>query len=476
MKSSKRARKSTFFIVLILIAALTFTAFFGIETYYGDTRNIIIKGANDIRWGIDIRGGVEAVFTPVIENADTYSDADAKTDMAAAKEIIETRLINNNITDYEVYTDVDNMQVIVRFPWSADESDFDPTTAVKELGETALLTFCEGSSSQDKIILSAKDNDFEKATAGYDEKGNNVVYLTFTSTGQAKFSEATARVSGATDNHISIWLDDEMLEAASVDKRIDSATCYISGSFDAESANALANKINAGNLPFELSIDDSKLQVVSPTLGSEALNVMLLAGSIALILVCMLMILRYRLPGVVTSIALVGQIAGIIAATSGFFPSADSFTLTIPGIAGIILSIGIGVDANVIAAERIRDEFRKGKSLDGAINAGFKNSLGSIVDGNVTVFIISIVLMGAFGTPDSLISKLFKPLLFMFSSSISGSVYSFGYTLLIGVVFNFIFGVLATRLMVKSLARFKKLRNPWLYGAVSEKKNVKEGE
>lgn len=473
MKSSKRARKSTFFIVFILIVAFVFTAFFGIETYYGDKRDIIIKSANDIRWGIDIRGGVEAVFSPVLEEGKKYSDAEAKKDMDAAKEIIETRLVGQNITDYEVFTDVDNMQVIVRFPWTADESDFNPTDAVKELGETALLTFCEGSQNQDKIILSAKDNDFERAEAGYDENGKNVVYLTFSSTGRAKFADATSRALASDDKYISIWLDDQMIEAASVDKRIDSDTCYIQGNFDAESAKALANKINAGNLPFELSIDDSKLQVVSPTLGNEALNVMVLAGAIALVLVCLLMIIRYRLPGVVTSIALVAQIAGIIAATSGYFASANSFTLTIPGIAGIILSIGIGVDANVIAAERIKDEFAKGKSIDGAINAGFKNSLGAIIDGNVTVFIISIVLMGAFGTPDSFIAKIFKPLLFMFGSSISGNVYSFGYTLLIGVVFNFIFGVLATRLMVKSLARYKKLRNPWLYGGSKE---VKEGK
>lgn len=474
MKSSKKARKSTFFIVLILIAAFVFTAFFGIENYYGDKRNVIFKGANDIRWGIDIRGGVEAVFTPVIENNTTYSNEGAKKDMDAAKEIIETRLVNKNITDYEVYTDVDNMQVIVRFPWSADESDFDPTAAVKELGETALLTFCEGSSTQDKIILSAKDNDFKEAKAGYHpETGAPVVYLTFASSGRSKFAEATARAAGSTDPYISIWLDDQLIEAASVKQRIDSESCFIEGDFDYDSATNLANKINAGNLPFELSIDDSKLQVVSPTLGNEALKVMVLAGSIALALICILMIVRYRLPGVVTSISLIGQIAGIIAATSGFFGSANSFTLTIPGIAGIILSIGIGVDANVIAAERIRDEFRRGKSLDGAVNSGFKNSLSSIIDGNVTVFIVSIVLMGAFGTPDSLITKLFKPLLFMFSSSISGNIYAFGYTLLIGVVFNFIFGVLATRVMVKSLTRYKKLRNPWLYGG---EKEVKEGK
>ena len=133
---SKRTGKLAFFVVFILIIALTFSAFFGIESYYGDTRNVYVKGASDIRWGIDIRGGVEAVFSPDIEDVKITDE-----DMDAAKAIIETRLVNNNITDYEVYTDNDNHQIIVRFPWAADESDFDATAAVQELGETALLTF-----------------------------------------------------------------------------------------------------------------------------------------------------------------------------------------------------------------------------------------------------------------------------------------------------------------------------------------------
>ena len=477
MKTSKKAHKSTFFIVFLLIAVITYLAFFGIESYYGDKREVIIKGANDIRWGTDIRGGVEAVYTPVIQDKASYTDKNAKSDMAAAKAIIETRLINKNITDYEVYTDVENMQVIVRFPWTADESNFDPTTAVKELGETALLTFCEGADTQDKLILSAKENDFKKAQAGVDENNNYVVYLTFTSSGQAKFAEATGRIYQKTeDNYISIWLDKDKLEAATVKERIDSATCYISGNFDAESATDLANKINAGNLPFELSIDDSKLQIISPTLGSESLKIMLIAGSLSMIVVCLLMILRYRLPGVIACIALIGQVTGIIACTSGFFPGINSFTMTIPGIAGIILSIGMGVDANVIASERIRDEFARGKTIDGAIDAGFQNSLSSITDGNVTVIIVSLVLMGAFGTPGSFLTKIFTPLLFMFSSSISGTIYSFGYSLLIGVIFNFIMGVTATRLMLKSVSCYKFLRKPWLYGAKREANTKKEGK
>ena len=114
---SKRTGKPVFFVVLVLILALTYTAFFGIDNYYGDLRKVYTKGAEDIRWGIDIRGGVEAVFSPDKEGVDITDE-----DMDAAKAIIETRLVNKNITDYEVYTDTDNHQIIVRFPWAADES------------------------------------------------------------------------------------------------------------------------------------------------------------------------------------------------------------------------------------------------------------------------------------------------------------------------------------------------------------------
>ena len=456
---SKRTGKPVFFVVLVLILALTYTAFFGVENYYGDTRKVYVKGANDIRWGIDIRGGVEAVFSPDKAEVDITDE-----DMDAAKAIIETRLVNKNITDYEVYTDSDNHQIIVRFPWAADESNFDAAAAVQELGETALLTFCRNEDKEDVILSGAQDID--RAQAGVDEDGNYVVYLYFTDSGKSKFATATAELVGS---KISIWMDDQEISAPTVNEAITDGTAYINGMEDADAAKALADKINAGSLPFALTVDDSKLQIISPSLGSDALKVMLIAGSIAFGIVCLLMILRYRLNGVVTSIALLGQLAGTIACISGFFPNTDSFTLTIPGIAGIILSIGVGVDCNVIASERIRDEFKKGKTIDGSIDSGFKNALSAIVDGNVTIVIVSIVLMGAFGTPDSLIAKIFSPIMSLLGSSITGSIYSFGYTLLVGVVFNFIMGILASKLMLKSVSQLKFLRKPWLYGG---KKNA----
>lgn len=451
---SKTSRKSTFFVILALILVLAYLAFFGVENYHGDIRQIYVKGAKDIRWGIDISGGVEAVFSPDIKNVDITED-----DMQAAKTIIETRLVNNSITDYEVYADNHNHQIIVRFPWKADESEFDAQAAIQELGETAMLTFC-GNQDNTNIILKGSE-DIKRAQAGLDENNNYIVALELTDVGTSKFAAATQNYLNQT---ISIWMDDDMISAPTVNSVINNGMATITGLADAEEATDLANKINAGSLPFALSVDESKLQIISPSLGSDALNVMLIAGAIAFGIVCIIMIARYRINGVVATIALLGQLAGTIACISGFFSGISSFTLTVPGIAGIILSIGVGVDCNVIAAERIRDEFKRGKTIDNAIESGYKNSLNAIIDGNVTIVIVSIVLMGAFGSPDSFLGTLFSPLMSLFGTSITGSIYSFGYTLLIGVIFNLIMGVLASKYMLRSVSQFKFMRKPTLYG------------
>lgn len=453
---SKTSRKSTFFVILTLILALTYLAFFGIENYYGDIRQVYVKGANDIRWGIDISGGVEAVFSPDIQDVEITSE-----DMDAAKAVIETRLVNNNITDYEVYADNHNHQIIVRFPWKAGESDFDAQSAIQELGETAMLTFCGGTDNTNIILQGSADIKSAYAGVHPEDTTKPIVALELTDAGTAKFAAATTQYE---DQVISIWMDDTMLSAPTVNDPITNGQAYIDGMASTDEAIDLANKINAGALPFALTVDESKLQIISPSLGSDALNVMIIAGAVAFGIVCIIMIARYRVNGVVAAIALLGQLAGSIACISGFFPGASSFTLTIPGIAGIILSIGVGVDCNVIAAERIRDEFKRGKTIDNAISSGYKNSLSAIIDGNVTIVIVSVVLMGAFGSPDSFWGTIFSPLMSLFGSSITGSIYSFGYTLLIGVIFNLVMGVLASKAMIKSISQFKFMRNPALYG------------
>lgn len=459
----KKSRRSTFFIVAILIVAFTYLSFAGLYTYYGDNKIVYVKGVNDIRWGIDIQGGVEAVFTP-----DMDTDKITNDDMKKAEEIIKRRLTGQKITDSEINRDDANKQIIVRFPWQNDEEDFDPAKAVEELGQMAVLTFNEGdSSSKGKQVLEGS-KDIESASLTV-ENGESKVALQLTAHGKAAFETATRENLNKT---ISIWLDDECLSAPTVNSVITDGRAVIEGSFTAEEAENLANTINAGSLPFGLSVDNSKLSIIAPTLGQSALQVMLLAGIIAYAIIVIMMIALYRVPGIVAAFAITCQIAGIFACISGFFPFFDSFTLTIPGLAGVILSIGMGVDANVINAERVKDELNSGRTIDGSIKTGFKRGFGAIIDGNVTVVIVSVILMGAFGPPDSIWAKIVNSVMFMFGSSITGSIYSFGYTLLIGAIFNLLIGVALSKVMVKSLSSFKCLRKPWFFGGKKNAKNV----
>ena len=469
-RKNKLISRPWFFIVAVLIIMFTVSSFIGLDNYHGDIRTLFVKGAGDIRWGIDISGGVEAIYAPN-KDVDDITDSD----MDSAKQILETRLLYKNITDYEVFTDYDNKQVIVRFPWQSDDESYDPTAAISELGETAMLTFYKGSDNSGDVVLQGAADIAGASYGGYinseDGKTNShAVSLELTSAGAAKFAAATKEQVGKS---ISIYMDDMLISAPTVNEAITDGKAIISGMATVEEAVELAEKINAGSLPFELTVDDSKLQVISPTLGKEALDVMLIAGIIAFVAICVLMIVLYRLPGVIASIALAGQVGGMIACVTGFFPGTDSFTLTLPGIAGIILSIGFGVDANVITAERIKEEFRKGKTIDGAIARGYSDAFSSIFDGNVTSVIVALVLLAAFGTPDSILGKVFSFLFPFLSSSVTGNIYSFGYTLITGVIFNFIMGVFFSRIMTMSVSRLKFLRKPWLYGGVKEGKTAK---
>ena len=454
----KRVGKSVFFVVSLLIVALTLLAFFGVSSQYGDRVDTYIKGADSIRWGIDIRGGVEVTFTPPAE----YDATDDQ--LNAAKAVIEQRLVNNNITDYELYVDYSKDRVILRFPWKEDETDFDPEAAIAELGETAQLSFVKGTASTGEVIITG--DDVEKATAFYNsEDAQYGVSLQLKDSGKEAFGEATTAMAG-TGEYISIWMDETNISTATVQAAITDGNASITGNFTAESAQELANKINSGALPFALETSD--YSVVDPTLGNEAKNVMLMAGVIAFLCISVFICAVYRLPGVVAVISLLGQFTGMLIALTGFFPFVPSFTLTLPGIAGIILSLGMGVDANIITSARIKEELESGKSLDGSISLGYDRAFTAVFDGNLTLMIVAVILMGAFGPSDSFFAKVLSPLFFVFGTSATGEIYSFGYTLLVGAIMNFIFGVTASRLMLKSLSGFKALRKRTLYGGENQ--------
>ena len=454
---NRKGKSWPLFVVAILIVLFSLTAILGVSYTYGDTKNAYVKGASDIRFGIDIRGGVDVTFMP----ADDVEATDAQ--MAAAKTVIEDRLVGLGITDYESYVDNNKNRIIVRFPWKSDEADFNPQTAIDEIGTTAKMVFRKGSSSTGEEILSG--DDAASASAAYNETEGWVVQLKFNSDGSSAFAAATTELA-ANNGTISIWLDDSNISTATVNEAITGGEAIIKGNFDQDSASTLANQINSGSLPFALSAES--YSTISPSLGAKSLDVMVQAGIIAFILVALMMIFRYRLPGTIAVISLMGQVAATLAVVSGYFSVFPGSTLTLPGIAGIILGIGMGVDANVITAERIKEELAKNKTLEGAVNSGFKMGLTPIIDGNVTIVIVAAILMGAFGPTDGFWAKVFNPIFFWFGPSTAGTIYSFGFTLLTSVLLNFVFGVWATRVMIRGAVHFKPLRKAWLFGGKKE--------
>lgn len=419
-----KAKKSIFFIVAAVIFLISYVAFFGVHIPLSDGRSFDIQGAPDMRFGIDIRGGVDAVFEPTDQTI-----VPTAAELEAAKLTIENRLDKLNILDREVTSDTQNGDIIVRFPWKSGETNFDPEKAIAELGQTAKLTFVDpdGNVVLDGSHVSRSVADYDTSTTTYDP----IVSLTFDDTGKKLFADATTRL---VNKEIKIYMDDVEISSPTVEEPILDGKAMINHIGSMEEAQNLANKIAAGSLPFSLTSRNHS--IISPTLGFGALDVMVKAGITAFIAICLFLILYYRLSGFVACIALLLQVTGQLLALS-----IPQITLTLPGIAAVILSIGMGVDANVIVSERIREELRAGRPMQAAISAGFDNSFLAVFDGNITVLIVAVVMM-IFG---------------------SGSLLSFAYSLLTGIILNFLAGVTASRLMIRSLSRFKALRNPRFY-------------
>ncbi len=430
------------FLVLALIAVLTIVAFTGV----GSADKRIIKGAPDVRTGIDIRGGINAIMVPSYPEGTTPKDVTA--DLNTARAILEARLDSKGVYDKNITIDTTNQRIILDIPWAQNETNYDPQAALRELGSTAKLTFqaVDESKLDDKgdplptydgteataANLIMDGTEVAEATSGMDPETNKqAVFLTLTKSGQAKFAEATGRLI---NQRIAIFMDDKNISAPVVNERIDSDSCRISGTFTMEEAKNLADMIRSGALPCKL--ETVSVNAVSATLGKGALDVTLLAGLVAYLFVVLFMILMYRLPGLVAGICVTGMAAAQVLLLANL-----GISLTLPGIAGIILSIGMGVDANIVITERIREELAAGKTFRSAIDAGFHRAFAAVFDSNITTVISGVVLI-LLGT---------------------GAIKGFGMTLTLGVVVSFLSSVTATRLILQGVVGYEFARKKWLY-------------
>lgn len=410
-------------VIGLLITACILVAIFGI----GDD----VKGIAKMRFGIDIRGGVEAVLEP-----ENYEGTVTKEDLERAREIIEMRLDSQNITDREVTLDAKGGYLIVRFPWKSDETEFNPETAIEELGEMARLTF---RNEQGDILLEGKNvlsSKVEQDSAA--RKQGYVVSLSFDKEGSQIFKEATGELIG---QQIGIYMDEEMISCPTVESQISGGQAVIDGMRSYEEAKELSEKINAGALPFSLAT--TSFSTISPTLGYDSLHIMVAAGIAAFVLICIFMVVRYKLLGVISCVTLLFQMVLQLLAVS-----IPQYTLTLPGIAGIILSMGMAVDANIIIYERVAEELKKGNSVLMSILNGYKRGFVSVLDGNITTAIVAVVLM-ILG---------------------SGSMLSFGYTLLAGMIINVLIGVSVSKMIARSLLTISFFENENLYYKKTRKK------
>ncbi len=410
--------------VLAVTALVLYTAIFGIgEDGSGSMA--------DINLGLDLRGGVSITYEAVEENPSEQS-------MEDTKEKLQDR-VENYSTESQVYMEGSN-RITIDIPGATDANEI-----LKELGEPGTLIFCTDANDPEGTMV-MDGNDIKNAQ-GYmnsqatDSRDRYIVQLTLTEDGRQKFATATEELA-ETQGVLYIIYDGEVVSAPRCEQKIDSETCEINGMSSLDEANKLASTIRIGALPVELK--ELRSSVVGAKLGEEAVQTSLLAGVIGLAIIIVFMIAVYRMPGFAASIALILYTGMIIVLLSAFN---QEITLTLPGIAGIILSIGMAVDANVIIFTRIREEIGMGKNVNTAIKAGFSKALSAIIDGNVTTLIAAAVLY--------IIG--------------SGTVRGFAQTLALGIVLSMVTALFVTRTLIKALYAMG-LQSEKLYGKVVHKK------
>lgn len=402
-----------FVISILLIVGVCIVALVGI----GPVDGILDEGG--VRKGLDLVGGSVIVY-----EADLEEEPDPD-ELAFNMEAVQNMMVNRLTTlGYTEATATLNGDRRIRIEIPAID---DPEEASQLLGSTAKLEF---QNHLGETLLEGKD--IKAAYPQYgDATGQGIpqffVALEFQPDAVEKFAAATESVVTGDNvlnktNYIAIVLDGEILSTPFVNERLHTDSCTITGNFDQERAVWLASIITSGQLPFALK--EVQLEAIGPTLGEEALSTSMIAGAIGIFLVMVFMSIFYRMPGLMASIALCGYI-GIV----GIVICVSKVNLSLPGIAGIILSVGMAVDANVIIFERIKEELRVGKSTVAGVHAGFKNAFSSIIDSNVTTLIAVIVLM-VFGT---------------------GSIVGFAQTLLIGILVSMFTALVVTRFFLGCL-------------------------
>lgn len=392
-----------FVIVLIAAIALSFTPL-----------------KNNLHLGLDLQGGAEVVLQAIPEDGQAITEED----MIQLKEVMRNRVDNLGVSEPIIQLEGDD-RIIVQLAGVDNPDD-----AIALIGQTAKLEFID---PEGNVVVSG--NDLADASGQQDPNGQAVISLTFTNEGAEKFGDATTKFVG---QNISIYLDGNELITATVNEPILDGKAQISGNYTLDEAIAQAAILKGGALPVDVEILSKR--TVGPSLGADSLTASLYAGILGLVLLFLYMIGYYRLPGVIAVLSLLAYTLILFWAEILL-----GVTLTLPSIAGFVLTIGMAVDANIIIYERLREEMRSDKSLRAAIRAGFKRALWTILDSNITTLLAAAVLF-KFGT---------------------GSVQGFAVTLSIGIIISMFSALVITKYLLQWSADVRTFNcRPRLYANI----------
>ncbi len=405
-------------LTVIILGFLSYTTIMG----WGPTGT---GAAKNINLGLDLSGGVSITYQTTDKNPSSE-------DMDDTIYKLQKR-VEQYSTEAQVYQEGDN-RINVEIPGVTDANEI-----LEDLGKPGSLVFQD---SEGNTVLEGSDVASAEGQVAQDQTSKNnkyIVSLTFTEEGADKFAEVT---SANVDKQIYIVYDGEIISAPRVQEAITGGKCQIDGMASIEEAKDLASFIRIGGLKLELT--ELRSSVVAAQLGVDAIKTSLQAGAIGLIIVMLFMIFVYRIPGLVASIALLVYTTLILITLNAF-----DITLTLPGIAGIILGIGMAVDANVIIYARIQEEIGAGVTVKNAIKAGFQKAFSAIFDGNITTLIASFVLMWLG----------------------SGSVKGFAYTLALGIVMSMFSALVVSRYVMRAFYAIG-VHDEKFYGKAKERKVI----
>lgn len=433
MKKTKRKAVINLIIFFLLLAGGIYMAIAGVgQNESGKTANVPL--------GLDLQGGLSVTYE-IQDEKPTSDEINATVDKLQ-------RRVDAYSSEGEVYQE-GNDRITVEIPLNTEKVD--AHDVLDELGQPGQLLFLDsenytiwqqnqnnGTNDAYEAVLTGSD--IKNAQAGVDDSGtvkDYVVQLQFTDEGAQKFATATAANIG---KPIYIIYDGAVASAPTVQSAITDGNAVINKISSYDEAESLASTIKIGALPLELK--QIQYNIVGAKLGQKAVSTSLIAGAIGFGLICILMIILYRFPGFIASLALTGYVVLML-----LILSIRHITLTLPGIAGIILSIGMAVDANVIIFTRIREEISAGNSVRAAVKAGFSKALSAILDGNITTLIATVVLM-ILG---------------------SGSIKGFAVTLMLGIVLSMFTALFVTKMLLNSFLELG-VQNPKMYGKAKEPK------